>query len=342
MTGIALGLAEIENIALGNTPIVKVSLGDVDVWPAAGPPGETEYVIITASVSFIVPAGVTRMGVCMVGSGGNGANRTTAQGQVGGGGGGGGLAWASFDVTPGEEFTFSLGLGVVSNMSTAADGVLMRGGVGSNAGGGTATNGGSGGTGAITANGVSFFAARNGVTGVGAGGAGGNGSTSVGPTAGGGGAGGYGGAGGVGASSNVTLNGTDGAGGAGGGGACNTTGDPRRGSRGGDVVLLGAGGSGVGGVGGASPTDGGWGSFDGVPTTEQVPFGGSGGGAGFNQTIGINGTSGAIAVRLNGPDYPTYVPALTDSTTFLPPLAAGQMPSVPEQPEQPIVPEDLL
>jgi hypothetical protein len=33
MTGIAQELSEIEAIALGNTSIVKVSLGDVDVWP---------------------------------------------------------------------------------------------------------------------------------------------------------------------------------------------------------------------------------------------------------------------------------------------------------------------
>lgn len=338
MTGIAVGLADIANISVGSTPIAKVSVGDVQVWPSVQPPGGTEYVIVTAPVTFTVPTGVSRMGVCMVGAGGNGANRTTAQSQVGGGGGGGGLVWASFDVTPGEEFVFSLGpAGSVSTMSTTANGVLMRGNVGSAAGAGTATNGGSGGTGVITTPGTTFFAARNGVTGSGTGGAGGNGSSSVGPTAGGGGAGGYTGSGGAGASTNVTLNGEDGSGGGGGGGASNTSSNStRRGTRGGDTVLFGQASSGAGGVGGTSPTDGGFGSFDGVPASEQFAGGGSGGGAGFNQTIGINGAPGAIVIRLNGPDYPVYEPALTASTTFLPPVEAGQMPGLPEQPEQPI------
>lgn len=342
MTGIALGNLDVAKIALGNTEIVKVSLGDTLVWPNVQPPGNTEYVIITAPVTFVVPAGVTRIGVCMVGPGGSGANRTTAQGQVGGGGGGGGLVWASFDVTPGEEFDFSLGTGgTPSTMSTTATGVLMRGAGGSNAGAGTSTVGGNGGAGVITAAGTTFFATRNAITGTGTGGAGGNGSASVGDTAGGGGAGGYTGAGGAGASTNVTLNGADGSGGGGGGGACNTSGNStRRGSRGGGTVLFGQASSGAGGVGGPSPTDGGFGSADGVPTTEEFVQGGSGGPAGFNQTIGIGGGGGAIAIRLNGADYPAYEPALTASTTYLPPLVAGQMPGAPEQPEQPIVPED--
>ncbi len=91
----------------------------------------------TGSGNFIVPAGVTRLRVTMVGGGG-GSNGST-------GGGGGGVIIHNLTVTPAQSIAFGVGAGGAANVAggDTTFGALTAGGggPGSSSGGGSAAGG---------------------------------------------------------------------------------------------------------------------------------------------------------------------------------------------------------
>lgn len=267
--------------------INKLYSGSELIWP---PASSLPYFYGTWDLSgnlqtptFIVPAGFTRVSLCIIGCGGFS--------QSGGGGGGGGLGWMNFNATVGDAISFS---GVApqsrilaniygTNRATAFPGANSAG-----------TPGGAGGT--VTFNNTGVLSGLT--TSASTGGAGGS-IFSGGQAGGGGGSGGY-------------TNGTPGS--AGGSGGNNAGGFGINGSSGGGGgtqggVAGGAGrtspfGRGDSGSGGASNQNGGNGS---VVTGPGALILGGGGSRGFS---GLStGTPGAWAVRFhNGEaEYPLLV-----------------------------------
>ena len=193
--------------------------------------------LFTSSGTFTAPTGVTKVYLTMIGGGGGGGGSDTA--AAGGGGGAG--AWVinyPFTVTPGNNYTVTIGAGGAGSTgagnppgstggTTSFDTVSVLGGGGGNSGGG---NGGTGAGGYDASASVSTA----GTTGGGFSGKGGNGALRSGNTGGGGGGSPFG----TGANGASTLtNGNNAAAntGAGGGGSGN----------GGGIVTGGNGGSGL-------------------------------------------------------------------------------------------------
>ena len=243
------------------------------------------------------PVGVTSVSVVCVGGGGSGG----AAYWAGGGGGGGGLGYKNnIPVTPGQQYTVTVGAGGV---------------------GVSATSGGQG-----TAGGDSWFIATNLVRGIGGqpgvgtsantntpyaggagggyvgdgGGNGGTGGTSQGDTAGGGGgAGGYGGNGGRGGGvvSGAFTNGTQGAASGGANGGNNSASGAAQ--SGGGTGLLGISRSGAAaGQGGSGGTNGSAnGTAGGSAAKGGFPGGGGGGQSNDSKsTPGCNGGDGAVRI----------------------------------------------
>ena len=184
-------------------------------------PGFSAIQSFTSSGTFVVPAGVTRTKVRLIGGGGGGGGNTTQGG--GGGGGGGGYAELVVPVTPGQAISVTVGAGGAggSNASGTAAGNNGQTGGTSSFGTAVAASGGNGGGGSLVGG-----QGNSGSGGIGLGGtvnmAGGAGNAgfSAGPNGfGGHGAGAAGGGGGGAASSGLPSAGAaPGGGGAGGGG----------------------------------------------------------------------------------------------------------------------------
>lgn len=204
--------------------------------------GQQQTVTLISGTSWIAPQGVYSITVeCWgAGGGGGGVNHTGISGTVrGSGGGGGGFSSRVFNVTPGNSYSYSVGV--------AGAGGTTGGTAGSAGGSSTFTVGGT----TITANGGAGGAGRNGTSGAGTpGGAGGTGTGGTtnysggnGGNAGGNGAGGGGGAG---SGSNGT-NGANAATGAGGTGNPNGAGGAFRttNGNGNQALLFGGGGGGA-------------------------------------------------------------------------------------------------
>jgi hypothetical protein len=134
-------------------------------------------VVMNASGTFTVPAGVTSLTVQSWGTGGSGGGVTASLSSRGGGGGGGGAYNAAIlSVSPGQTYTVTIGaLGATGTGNGGAGGATIFTGVG-----GTVTaNGGSGGVsnnGAGGAGGVGNFNGGSGGTGNASNGAGGGGA----------------------------------------------------------------------------------------------------------------------------------------------------------------------
>ncbi len=191
--------------------------------------------IFTENGTFTVPAGVTKIFVTLVGAGGGGGGGTGDPTQLRGGGGGGGAAVVDYyvPVTPGTQYTITVGVGGAGGVGQ--DGVdggdTSFGSVVSVEGGnaGVCANpsgaGGTGGTGiteasGITAGSIRKFAGGNGAAGGGDGGGGGGGSIL--------GAGGTGG----------TPNGAAGNGIGSGGGGCNSGSGTQTGGNGANGICI--------------------------------------------------------------------------------------------------------
>lgn len=116
----------------------------------------------TASGTFTVPAGVTKVGVQIWGAGGSGGTGSNA-GATASGGGAGGYSDGVFSVTPGSGYSVTVGTGGAANGTFAGNGF----------GGGTSSFGAlasaTGGTGGVGANGIQAVTAGVGGTGSGSG-----------------------------------------------------------------------------------------------------------------------------------------------------------------------------
>ena len=101
--GVASGIASLDSAALvpqAQIPITKINSGFVAFRTPAG------------TVTWTVPAGVSRIRARMWGAGGGGGFTSAGTGgDHGGGGGGGGYAEKYFDVVPGSNFTLVVGAG---------------------------------------------------------------------------------------------------------------------------------------------------------------------------------------------------------------------------------------
>ncbi|ABE67353.1 hypothetical protein PBI_CHE12_34 [Mycobacterium phage Che12] len=76
MTGIALGLNDLRKISIGgSTPILKVSLGSTQVWPAFDPVRAT---FTDGAYTFNIPAGCKFIDVILLGAGGGGQGFASA------------------------------------------------------------------------------------------------------------------------------------------------------------------------------------------------------------------------------------------------------------------------
>ena len=221
-----VGLATV-TLAFGQASVIAGNIATLITAPSLSyklpdlRPGFATMQAFTASGSFVVPPGVTRLRVRAIGGGGGGGGNTTIGG--GGGGGGGGYAEGVYAVGPGQVITVTLGAG-------GAGGVNSSGSAAGNSG----ANGGASSFGAFAsaAGGIGGQGSLSGGQGnSGPGGAGSGGAVNMtgsagnaGHNAGASGFGGHGGAaaaggGGGGASSGLPSSGVSpGGGGAGGGG----------------------------------------------------------------------------------------------------------------------------
>lgn len=294
--GVPLTPGDQHTITVGSTTgAVRIDWG-----PDAHPTGEAVFTT-PGTYNWTVPAGVTSVSAVAVGGGASGGSA---------GGDGGCLRWGTFNVTPGQSITITVG----------------SGGLGSN---GNGLPGGSTSVGSLMTAYGGIFSPKNTVSGVGGqgggiGGQGGSGGGSgtgdgiVGAGGGGGGAGGYagnGGYGGVGGSSagNNGLAGGPGSGGGagGGGGHGGSLGTNGYAFGGGGIGIYGQGSNGTGGLGTTgsvpgTPGTGGSGGTSGQAGNGTVPssggqYGGGGGGTGYyvNTTPElISGAGGHGAVRI--------------------------------------------
>lgn len=296
---ISIGAIQAKKISVGDLDIAKVSVGDVLVWPPA--PTVPIYYVYTfnsagTTKDFTIPTGVARMGVCIVGDGGSGFNRTSANG--GSGGGGGALAWLNVNVAVGEIYL----VGTDDNVQLAL--MDMNGLTWFYAGRGADASASNFGAGGVAQFFPGRYSSRSPTSGSGAGGAGGLGGSS-GQSGGGGGAGGYSGAGGKG-SAGGGLGGTAGSGGAGGGGTGGVLAG-EAGGYGGSVGMMGAGSSG---------NIGNNGSIDGTPISTNLVTAGGGGFGSFNASTGF-GKRGVVIVRYDVADYATYVQSTPANTVTI-------------------------
>lgn len=276
-------------------------------------PTPSDQQLFTSSGTFTVPLGVTQVSAVVVGGGGGGGNATNDD-EPGAGGGGGGLAYGTWTVESGQQYTITVGGGgnngeqgeTGGTSSITRDGTTYLSATGG--GGGSSTDGDSEGGGA---GGTSGGTERDGG---GSGGQGGATSDSTTGAGGGGGAAGYSGNGGAG-SDRGTTNATAGSGGGGGGGGSGST--TQAGGGGGGVGVapsaLTNGSAGTGGTGGG----GGSGGSDGGSTVTSVGAGGGlyggGGGGGRSDEGGGDGQPGAVRI-IWGPNrfYPSSnVPDVT-------------------------------
>lgn len=126
----------------GTTPVT---------WNQQGPPGAagglTAISEITASTTFTVPSGTSRLMVEAWGGGGGGGSFNTTTCLAGGGGGGGGYLRTVIAVTPGESLAIVVGNGgtpgVAGTATVVMSGVTTIASAGGGAGG--TTSGGAGG-----------------------------------------------------------------------------------------------------------------------------------------------------------------------------------------------------
>ncbi len=231
--------------------------------------GKREPVILTftASATWTIPAGVTKVDVFLVGGGGNGANGATNGTGYGGGGGGGGNVQCVSDVavTPGANVSVVVGSANAASsfesvnvlggenavIGNPASSIPSKGGSGNSGGGmGSSSNGEPGGVQASRTNHATYSGKRhlyssgmssaisitdfNGIFYGNGGGAGAGSQSSVGGSAGTG-----AGAGGAGSSSPTDGGGgTSNSGGGGGGGGCSTSTAKAGGSGGSGLVQI--------------------------------------------------------------------------------------------------------
>ena len=81
-------------------------------YPSNAASGISDQQTFTSSGTFTVPAGVTSVSAVVVGGGGGGGdNDPDKDDEGGGGGGGGGLAYGSWTVSAGQQYTVSVGSG---------------------------------------------------------------------------------------------------------------------------------------------------------------------------------------------------------------------------------------
>jgi len=184
-------------------------------------PGFAQVQGFTASGSFTVPAGVTRVRVRAHGGGGGGGGNTTQGG--GGGGGGGGYAEGIYAVTPGQVVAVTVGAGGAGGPNNAGTSGANSGGSGgaSSFGAFLTAGGGSGGQGSMSGGQGNSGPGGSGSGGaVNMGGAAGNAGSAAGATGFGGfgGAAAAGGGGGAASSGLPSAGAVPGGGGAGGGG----------------------------------------------------------------------------------------------------------------------------
>lgn len=84
--------------------------GSISAIGPLSPNSFSNYIVITSNQTFTVPAGVTVIGVRVVGGGGGGGGSTNSANEYGSAGGGaGGTAVGFFSVTPGQTITIIVG-----------------------------------------------------------------------------------------------------------------------------------------------------------------------------------------------------------------------------------------
>ena len=192
----------------------------------------TNWQLFTANGTFTVPAGITKIKVCVYGGGAGGSGGGSATQHGGGGGGAGGFAEGTYSVTPLASFTVTIGLGGTGgspdnsggNGGTSGFGALIaatggQGGV-TNILGGKAGIGSGGYLNTALGNGGGGNNGINGVNAANGTGGGGTGALAASNVGGGGGGGGFGGGNGgyVNSTGDNAITNTGAGGGGGGGG----------------------------------------------------------------------------------------------------------------------------
>jgi hypothetical protein len=307
-----------QNVRFNGTGALTLPSGDSTQRPATAANGAIRYNTSLSSIEGLISgswapiktfSSITVDYLIVAGGGGGGS-------QVGGGGGGGGIIQGSgITLTPGTNYSVTVGAGGAGTTSTSNPGsqgsgsafstfatATGGGGGGSHQNNGTATSGGSGGGGG---GGVSGGNAAGAGT-MGQGFAGGAGQASANWSGGGG-----GGAGGIGNVANVTGTGVGGRGGAGlavsitgnltyyagGGGGCSD----------GSVTTLAAGGLGGGGSGWSTTT---------YNTDKNGQANTGGGGGGVRDYVSSNGPGGAGGSGVVIIRYASGIPLATGGNTI--------------------------
>ena len=159
--------------------------------------GQSPYIDNTNNgvETFIVPSGVTSITVSVWGAGGGGGG-SSINGDGGSGGGGGGATTRVIAVTPGDTFTYTVGIGGAGGLSNATlagsggNSTFVNGGLGinllANGGTGGARNRGAAGVGGTASGGTVNATGQNGTIGNASGQAGGNSGVVIGIFGGGG------------------------------------------------------------------------------------------------------------------------------------------------------------
>ena len=150
-----VGLATV-TVAYGQTSITGAHIAALYTAPTLGfklpelRPGFATMQAYTASGSFVVPQGVTRLRVRAIGGGGGGGGNTSTGG--GGGGGGGGYGEGVYTVVPGQVLAVGVGAAGAAGANNSGSAAGNSGGDGgaSGFGGFVAAAGGLGGQGALS------------------------------------------------------------------------------------------------------------------------------------------------------------------------------------------------
>lgn len=314
---------EIDAFDVINTTNLELHLDNVDSTIFFDPTPSDQQ-LFTSNGVFTVPNGVTQVSAVVVGGGGGGGGATNTD-EPGAGGGGGGLAYGTWTVSAGQQYTINVGAGGAGapggnnspDGSAGGESSITRAGttflIATGGGGGSSTDGDAEGGGA---GGTSGGDSR---VGGGSGGQGGATSDSTTGAGGGGGAAGYSGNGGAGADRG-SSNATAGSGGGGGGGGSGST--TQGGGGGGGVGVapsaLTNGSAGTLGTGGGGGSGGNAGSSTTNSTGADGGLYGGGGGGGRNLSAGGDGQPGAVRI-IWGPNrfypssnVPDVVPTLTN------------------------------